>query len=148
MKISLLVTPDGLKPMYPADFDECKKLKVGEEVVADIQPPRNIRHHRKFFAFLRLVLDSAPDTYVINGRKEETPQSIPKLLDWIKIKTGHFTPMCVGDEVYPQPDSISFEKMNEAEFSVFYDRALDVVLSVLLRGVSKEQIEEEYINYL
>lgn len=52
MKLYLLNTREGLKPMYDEDYDEKKKLKIGEVYEAEIRQPRNLRFHRKYFALL------------------------------------------------------------------------------------------------
>ena len=43
MKLNLLATPLGLKPLYPEDFDEEKKLKNGTIYTADIRSPSSTR---------------------------------------------------------------------------------------------------------
>ena len=41
MKILLHNTDRGLVPVYGSDFDEKKKLKIGEDYEAEIRQPRN-----------------------------------------------------------------------------------------------------------
>lgn len=55
MKIKLLNTPSGLKPMYDEDYEEKKKLKIGEVYEATIKRPRNLSFHKKYFALINLA---------------------------------------------------------------------------------------------
>lgn len=41
-------------PLYPADYEEKKKLKLGVEYEVEVRIPRNIGFHRKFFALLNV----------------------------------------------------------------------------------------------
>lgn len=52
MKLNLLNTAHGLVPMYEDDFDEKKKLRIGQVYKADITVPRNTSFHRKAFALI------------------------------------------------------------------------------------------------
>jgi hypothetical protein len=45
------------------------------------------------------------------------------------------------------PRSISFEKMDEVEFSELYDRSKDVIWSIIGRYVSEEDFERCLINF-
>ena len=55
MKIKLLNTSVGLKPLYDEDFEEKKKLKIGEVYEATIKRPRNLSFHRKYFGLINLA---------------------------------------------------------------------------------------------
>lgn len=48
MKIYCRVTDLGLVPMYDSDYEEKKRLKVGDTVLCDIKKPRNYEFHKKF----------------------------------------------------------------------------------------------------
>ena len=47
MKIFCQNTKSGLQPLYEDDYDEKKKLKIGEIYFCEIKRPRNIKFHRK-----------------------------------------------------------------------------------------------------
>ena len=51
MKLFLRNTISGLVPLYPSDFDEKRKLKLGWDYEADIVHPRNLGFHKKFMVF-------------------------------------------------------------------------------------------------
>ena len=55
MKIDLLNTPSGLKPLYDDDYEEKKKLKIGQTYSAEIKLLRNAAFHNKVLKLLRLA---------------------------------------------------------------------------------------------
>lgn len=143
MKIYLKVTSSGLVPMYDSDHEEKKKLKIGSEVLAEIRVPRNLEHHKKFFALLRLVMDNMPETL------SERYTSTERLLDEIKFQCGYFEEhITLSGRVTYKPKSIAFDTMNQTDFEAFYNKALDVVLKWFLTGNTKEEIIDEIINYM
>jgi len=65
----------------------------------------------------------------------------------IKMQTGHYEKkVTMGGKVTFEAKSISFSKMDEAQFQAFYDRAIDVVLKYFLVGVNKEDLEEIIVH--
>ena len=52
MELYLLNTTSGLKPCYDEDYEEKKKLKIGETYKAKITLARNLKFHKKFFALI------------------------------------------------------------------------------------------------
>lgn len=45
-------------PSHDSDYQSLKKIKVGATVSCEINQPRNIRHHRKFFALINMVYEN------------------------------------------------------------------------------------------
>lgn len=143
MKITCRVTAAGLVPMYDSDFDEKKKLKIGTEVVAEINRPRNYEHHKKFFALLRLVFDNLPEDLV------ERYPNMESLLTEIKFQLRYYDTHITlsGRETYI-PKSIAFDTMSQDDFTQFYDSAVDVVLRWFLPYNNRQELAEEINNYL
>lgn len=52
MIIYLTKTASGLKPEYSADYEEFKKLKIGQVYKCDIKKERNYEFHKKFMALI------------------------------------------------------------------------------------------------
>lgn len=121
---------------YKQDQELAQKLKVGSFYKAEITiAPRNIQHHKKFFAILKTVVDNCndfPNTEV--------------LLSYLKIKCGHAYIVKTKKEVYQFPKSINFNKMNQATFDTFYDRALHILSEYL--GVSIDDLENGSLDNL
>ena len=61
MKINLLNTAHGLVPMYDEDFNEKKKLAVGQVYVAEIRVPRNYQFLKKAFALMNTAWALLPE---------------------------------------------------------------------------------------
>jgi hypothetical protein len=109
------------------------KIKHGAVVQVEIKRPRNILHHRKFFALLNLVFE--------NQDKYEEPEH---LLAALKTSVGHcdFLPGHNGMLV-AIPKSIAFHKMDQTEFEAFYDRCVDKIARHFLPGVKSEDLRRE-----
>ena len=54
MKIYLLNTASGLRPMDDNDYEAKQKLKIGEVYKAEIKKVRNYNFHKKIFRFNKL----------------------------------------------------------------------------------------------
>lgn len=139
---------DGvLTPMFPEDGEALSMLHSGREYMVSISVPRNVKFHRKFFALLGICYDNMPD-YI---RKRDHIHSIDTLLYAIKIAAGHFDNISVNGREIPVPRSISFAKMDNAQFERFYNRALDIILETYLVGTSRsdiiEEIESQFTSY-
>lgn len=135
MKILCRNTISGLVPLYPSDYDQKRKLKLGQDYELEIKNPRNVGFHRKFFALLNIghensSLDMPFETY----RK------------YMLVKAGYFTPYQTPKGIYYDPHSISFTNMSQDEFEEVYSRVLDKVIEEI--GVTKEDVEKQLINFL
>lgn len=139
MKIYCRVTDIGLVPMYDSDYDEKKKLRVGEIVLCDISKPRNYEFHKKFFALIRLVFDNLPehiaDTFNIYSEED--------MLDVLKVDLGLYNIVYVGGKQLVKVGSISFAKMDNTEFERFYNRSIDIVLNKYMNGTERFDLIEE-----
>lgn len=135
MKLLCRNTIQGLIPLYPSDFDEKRKLKLGQDYQVEVTNPRNVGFHRKFFAMLNVghentSLDMPFETY----RK------------YMTVKAGFFTAYQTPKGIYYDPDSISFSSMSQDEFEEVYSRVLDKVIEDI--GIDKEDIEKQLINFM
>lgn len=139
MKIYCRVTDMGLIPMYDSDYDEKKKLRVGENVLCDISKPRNYEFHKKFFALIRLVFENLPehiaDTFNIYSEED--------MLDALKVDLGLYNIVYVGGKQLVKVGSISFAKMDNTEFERFYNRSIDIVLNKYMNGTERFDLIEE-----
>lgn len=106
-------------------------LKNGEAVRVSITRPRNVRFHRLFWALMQKVHDNLPED------KAERYPTTELLVAWFKIKTGHCdTFMIEGRGTVYLPKSISFAKMDNTEFSAFFDRCCQLVALHFIPDVS------------
>ncbi|WP_293666522.1 DUF1367 family protein [uncultured Parabacteroides sp.] len=144
MDIFLLNTSSGLKPCYDEDYEEKKKLKIGQTYKAKITLARNYELHKKYFALIHCAwayqnektvehfkhnVDCFRKTVEIAAGYCDTVYNI-RLKDWVDI-----------------PKSIAFDKMDEFEFRDLYDNVKRVLFTVFLRNISEEEFTKNLINF-
>lgn len=143
MKLNLLCTQQGLVPMYDDVYDLKKRLKIGQSYVADVKVARNVGFHRKYWALLNAAWSLLPE------RTSNGFRSLEGFRSYVIVAAGfyelYFNPRL--KEFVEVPRSISFEKMDEVEFSELYDRSKDVIWSIIGRYVSEEDFERCLINF-
>lgn len=141
MKLLLLNTKQGLKPCYDEDYEEKKKLKIGQIYKANITVARNLDFHRKYFSLINTAW-----TYQTERRLSFFNNSSESFRKTIEIAAGHFEQIYSLErkEWIQIPKSISFDKMSESEFETLYERVKDVLFSIFLTHIT----EEEFINNL
>ena len=61
MKLHVQNTAHGLVPLYDADYDEKKKLKIGEVYEVAVKRPRNLPFHKKYFSLIHCAWDYLPE---------------------------------------------------------------------------------------
>ena len=143
MKLTCINTAHGLVPMYDEDFDEKKKLTVGQAYECDVKVLRNIRFHRKAFALLNAAWS------LMNEHQQAGWRSKDGFRNYLTVAAGHY------DVYFNQrlnafvelPRSWSFDKMDDAEFSALYDRMKDVIFAVLGNRVTEEVFDKVLANF-
>lgn len=136
-------TTDGLKPMYDEDFDEKKKLKIGETYKADITKARNLKLHKKYFALLNCTWEYFNETQLefFNNSKELFRSTV-------QMAAGYSKPLySIKYGWIEEPKSIKFERMDEYEFRELYERSKDVIYNTFLKSVSIEEFERNLIHF-
>ena len=145
MKLLLQNTAVGLVPLYDSDFDEKRKLKVGQVYQADIKVVRNILFHRKMWAMLNTAWALLPE------RTQNGFRSLEGSRAYLLVSAGfydtYYSPRL--REFVEIPKSMSFASMDEAEFSECYDRIKDVIWGILSkrRGITPEIFEQYLANF-
>jgi hypothetical protein len=127
-------TLSGLVPLYPSDFDEKRKLKLGQDYEVIIKRPRNLGFHKKFFALLNIGFENT-----------SLDMSLTAYRHYITIKAGFFTAYQTTKGIFYEPDSISFTNMDNDEFQEVYSRVLDRIIEDI--GATKEEIEKQLIDF-
>ena len=112
-----------------------RKLGQGEVVMIEMKRPRNVKHHRMFWALMSLVWEN------MDSARYPT---VDDLVSAIKIAAGHRTRIELPNgEIGFIPGSIAFHKMDQAAFSDFYDRVCDLIAKHFLPGVSSADLKRE-----
>lgn len=135
MQITLIKTLNGFKLAYNSDSDLAKKIPLNEPIVYNWTKPRNLKFHKKFFALLNLVFDN-----------QEQYTSIEHLRKDLTVAAGFYDVRYnfEGVEIH-EAKSISFAKMDDNEFSEYYNRIVDVVVKWL--GIDKQDILDNIEQY-
>jgi hypothetical protein len=130
-----LVALDAEGQRAMKDIPEKTILKISLSV------PRNIRHHRMFFALLNVVFEAQPDP-------KQFP-TVEKMLDAIKMATGHVREVRdIHGRTHIVPDSISFGRMDQTTFRQFFDSAMDVVNRYIIPGINSRDVEQRIADIL
>lgn len=125
----------SLRPADEAGEDALRKIGNGEVVSIELKRPRNIKHHRMFWALM---------TIVHSNMDEARYPTVEDLVAAVKIAAGLRTRIVLpSGDVGFIPGSIAFHKMDQAAFSDFYDRVCDLIAKYFLPGVTSEQLREE-----
>ena len=135
MKIWLRNTISGLLPIYPSDWDEKKKLRLGEDYECEIKYPRNIGYHKRFFALLNLGWQNT---------KLDLPFEIYR--KYIIMKAGFVKIYHTPKGALFEAESISFASMSQDRFEEVYSRCLDKIIEDI--GITKEEVKKQLINFL
>ena len=145
MKLLLQNTAVGLVPLYESDFDEKKKLKVGQVYVAEIKVARNLQFHRKFWSMLNTAWALLPE------KTQNGFRTLEGFRAYLLVAAGFFDTYYSPrlKDFVEVPKSMSFASMDETEFNECYERVKDVIWSVLQPRVKiTQEIFEQYLaNY-
>ena len=136
-------TPRGLVPFGDDDYEEKKKLKVGQTYSMEVKVVRNVDFHRKYFAMISYAWE------YLNEVEVERFKTKDNFRKYLEITAGHcdviFHPRL--QEFVEIPKSISFSSMDNASFSDLYGRVKDVIFSIIGSRVSEEEFEHLLMDY-
>lgn len=121
-----------LEPIDDMGREALSKIGKGEILRAEIKRPRNVDHHRKFFAMLQIVYQN-----------QEHYQSTDDLLDVLKLRVGHCRTIQTKHGEVKIPESISFAAMDQTAFNEFYDKAVDWVCKEVIPGLKASALNSE-----
>ena len=143
MKLMVLNTPRGLVPIGDDDYEEKKKLKLGETYSVEIKLVRNVDFHRKYFALISYSWEFLTEQEQVTFRSKENFRK------YLEISAGHcdiFYHPKLQDFV-EVPKSIAFDKMDNAAFSDLYERVKDVIFAIIGERVSRSEFERLLMDF-
>lgn len=127
----------GLIAVDQQGIDVLKKIPVGEEVRCEITKPRNLQHHKKFWALLDIVCEAT-------GR---WPTSEAVLLE-LKDALGYVQQRTLSNgKKLDVPRSISFTSMDQIAFEDFYERSLKT-LCEMAGGIPEDGLRQAVLEEL
>ncbi len=143
MKIHLHNTMGGLVPLFDPDGDQKRKLKLGQTYIAEIKLMRNLEFHRKYFKLIALSWEYQ------NEARQFHFKTIENFRKYIEVAAGHselfYSPKL--QEWVEIPKSISFEKMDNAEFEDLYNKVKYVLFATFLKHISEEEFMKNLSNF-
>ena len=131
-KVLVVKSLGALRPIDVAGEAVFRHIGQGEIVRIELKRPRNLQHHRKFFAMLQVVFENQ-DAY----------KSIDDLLDVCKLRIGHCRTVATNNGDVQIPSSISFAAMDQDAFNDFYNRACGWVIQEVMPGLKLENLSDE-----
>ena len=143
MRLVVINTPRGLIPMGDDDYDEKKKLKIGQTYSVEVKVMRNVDFHRKYFALIAYAWE------FLNEKELDTFKTKDNFRKYLEISAGHcdviFHPRL--QEFVEIPRSISFGSMDNTEFSELYRRIKDVIFSIIGGRVTEAEFERLLLDF-
>ena len=143
MKLLVINTPRGLVPLGDDDYEQKRKLKLGETYSVEVKVVRNVDFHRKYFALIAYAWE------FLNEQETERFKTKENFRKYIEIAAGHcdviFHPRL--QEFVEIPKSIAFAKMDNTAFSDLYGRVKDVIFSIIGDRVTQEEFERLLIDF-
>lgn len=143
MKLNLQNTARGLIPMYDDDYDEKKRLKIGEVYRVEIKLYRNYQFHRKYFALLNCAWE------YLTEKQQQFIKSKDGFRKTLQIEAGWYNPTysIKRKEFIEESKSIAFDEMDEAEFETLYNAVKDVLFATFLRDISEDEFMRNLANF-
>ena len=143
MKLIVVNTPRGLVPFGDDDYDEKRKLKIGETYTVEVKVARNIDFHRKYFALIAYAWE------FLNEQETATFKNKENFRKYLEVAAGYcdlfYHPRL--QEFVEIPKSISFGKMDNAAFSDLYSKVKDVIFSIIGERVGEKEFERLLIDF-
>jgi hypothetical protein len=114
------------------------KIPNGTTVTAEPKVPRNVKHHRMFFALMTLVHENLPE------RSSALYPTVENLVDAMKLATGHYeTIRLPNGKTGFKLKSISFAKLDQTQFNEFFDRCCNVIAEHFIPGLPAGKLRSE-----
>ena len=123
-------TAFGLVPESDAARELLASTPIGSCVAVEWSRPRNGQFHRKYWALISKIAEAI-------GAKSDNVHCV------VKLRSGHFTVIQTKNGRVQVPKSISFEKMNEAEFTAFFNDACLVICEELLPQLKPSDLRKQ-----
>jgi hypothetical protein len=134
-RLYLKKTLTGFAPADEPSMEVARKYKVGEIYRADVVKPRSYQHHKLAFALLNL-------TYA-NQERWATFENFRKA---VAIAAGHTEElMTVHGEIIRLPKSLSYDSLDEVEFTQVFGAMMTVCAAIL--GLENPELEAEVSKY-
>lgn len=128
----------GLFPRDPHSADVIKGMSRSEDALCTVSQPRNLKQLRFIYAMFKLIAEHHNELHNVEAVKKE-----------LKIRSKMFDPFVGADgKLYFALRSISFDQMDQSEFSQVWDQWRHIIVSELLPGISDDDLIEQIMLQL
>lgn len=140
MKLRVVNTATGLVPETDSDAEVKRRMKIGATYEVTVKEVRNPKFLRLFFALLNCSWQ-----YLTEQQQAFFKDNVEKFRETLLIATGYTeTFYDIRRKAWlEKPRSIAFDKMTEADFSIFYERAKDVIFNYFIPEVKRDEFEQQ-----
>jgi hypothetical protein len=131
-----------LNRLVPADKlseDELMAIDGSKEFDCKIWQKRNSDHHRKYFALVNAIFPHQKGWPTTKALHDQLKMAVGFSYEAKDMKTG---------EVRTYPDSIAFDRLDQQEFEQVYERIVEVILTRVLPGVGRRDLEAQVLDIL
>jgi len=134
MRVAIVKTYAGLIPATDEDQAKVATLSNGEIYSFDVKRFRNYGFHKKFFALISLAFEN-----------QEHYVNIDHFRKVMTMKAGYFDEVATDKGLVFLPRSIAFDKMEQEEFELLYDRVLDECIKVV--PLDRNDVQKELAGF-
>ena len=128
-------TATGFEPVDGASRDIWAKFKVGQVYRAKVVKPRSYQHHKLCMALLNLTFQN-----------QERYADFEQFRRAVAVEAGHCdTLITLHGEVIQIPGSLSYEALDEVEFTKVFGAMMTVCANIL--GLTAPALEAEVSKY-
>lgn len=131
-----------LNRLVPADKlseDDLSALSPDKVYDVKIWQKRNSDHHRKYFALVNAIFPHQKGWPTTKALHDQLKMAVGFSYEAKDLKTG---------ELRTYPDSIAFDRLDQQEFEQVYERIVEVILTRILPGVGRRDLEAQVLAIL
>lgn len=142
--IVLMKVPGGaLVPHDEAAAAFIQKMKLGELAHSDFKRVRNYKFHKKYFALVSFAFDQWEPQGGLTYLGVPVMKTMGRFRKDVAILAGFFeTTVNLKGEVRLEAKSISFAQMDEVEFEALYSNTINVILTRILTGYTRADLDK------
>lgn len=130
---------DRLVPADRISAELLAELAADKQLKCEITQPRNLKHHNKFFALIHAVFPHQSAYLTRDDLRDELTIAAGHCHMVKDLRTGQMKAVA---------DSIAHDKMDQTAFEPFYDACVNIILTRILPGVSKRDLEDQVMDIL
>lgn len=132
---------DKLVPVDSGQLELLEQLQPNAEYKATFTRPRNARFHRKWFALAKVAFE-AWDAPTVEYKGIVVQKNFDRFRKDLTVMAGFAEPVFnVKGELRLEPLSLRFDQMSEEDFSLLYNKTIDVVLGKILSNYTRKDLD-------